>query len=170
MKPKALYLAWRYLLFHKMKTTILLACLGLTFLLPLGVHFLVGYYETTLAARALGTPLVIGAPGNRFDLVLKSLYFATDYADAVDMCERAVDVGAQVRDEIHVLWERGEVIDAIEGAAEDAPWIDLLLRLKLAAEFDSGDLVHHAIDARCIAPQDGVPRTDRYDPPLLQQR
>ena len=87
MKPKALYLAWRYLFFHKMKTTILLACLGLTFLLPLGVHFLVGYYETTLAARALGTPLVIGAPGNRFDLVLKSLYFATDYADAVDMSD-----------------------------------------------------------------------------------
>ena len=87
MKPKTLYLAWRYLLFHKMKTTILFACLGLTFLLPLGVHFLVGYYETTLAARALDTPLVIGAPGNRFDLVLKSLYFATDYADAVDMSD-----------------------------------------------------------------------------------
>jgi putative ABC transport system permease protein len=51
------------------------------------VKRLVDHFEQDLMARAVATPLVVGAKGNRFDLVLKSLYFDTDYAEAVTMAD-----------------------------------------------------------------------------------
>lgn len=80
-------LAWRHLLYHRGRSLILVACLTMTMLLPLSVQRLVDHYETTLRARAASTPLLVGAKGNRFDLVLKSLYFETGYADHVTMAD-----------------------------------------------------------------------------------
>lgn len=71
----ALLLAWRYMSFHRVRTVLLVLCIALTFLLPVAVQLLVGHYSAALAARAEATPLVVGARGSRYDLVLNSLYF-----------------------------------------------------------------------------------------------
>jgi putative ABC transport system permease protein len=72
---RVLLLAWRYCAHNRLKTAILVACLTLTFFLPIAVHLLVRRYSAELVARAEATPLVLGAKGNRFDLCLSALYF-----------------------------------------------------------------------------------------------
>ncbi len=70
-----LLLAWRHLSHHRGQSAILAACIALIFLLPVAVQLLVAHYSAALAARARATPLVAGALGSRYDLVLNSLYF-----------------------------------------------------------------------------------------------
>ncbi len=82
-----LYLAWRYVLYHRAKSLILTVGIMLTAVLPLSAHLLISYYGDALRARARATPLVVGAKGNRFDLVLKALYFTTAHVDATQMRE-----------------------------------------------------------------------------------
>jgi putative ABC transport system permease protein len=82
-----LRLAWSHARHHWGRSLILIACLSVTLMLPLTVKRLVDHFEQDLMARAVATPLVVGAKGNRFDLVLKSLYFDTDYAEAVTMAD-----------------------------------------------------------------------------------
>ncbi len=82
-----LFLTGRYLAANKIKTGILLACLTITFFLPLVLHFLVGYYETDMLRRAHATPLIVGAKGDRYDLVLKTLYFNGDAPEPISMAE-----------------------------------------------------------------------------------
>jgi putative ABC transport system permease protein len=84
---RILYLAWRYVAYHKVKTVILTVCLMLTAVLPLSAHLLIAQYGDSLTARARATPLVVGAKGNRFDLVLKALYFGSAQVDAIRMAE-----------------------------------------------------------------------------------
>ena len=84
---RILLLAWRYVAYHKVKTAILTTCLTLTIVLPLTAHLLIRYYGESLMARAQATPLVVGAKGNRFDLVLKALYFGSAKVDPVHMSE-----------------------------------------------------------------------------------
>ncbi len=67
---RMLLLAWRYVAYHKIKSAILTICLTLTIVLPLTAHLLIAHYNTSLTARGDATPLVVGARGNRFDLVL----------------------------------------------------------------------------------------------------
>ena len=73
-----LLLTCRYLAANKLKTAILLVCLTATFFLPLALKFLIARFEQDLLARGNATPLVVGVRGDRFDLVLKSLYFNSD--------------------------------------------------------------------------------------------
>ena len=80
-----LLLTWRYLSYHRAKTSIMVAALTITLFLPMALHVAVGYYENDLAARAESTPLLIGATGNRYDLVLKSLYFSAETPAPVSM-------------------------------------------------------------------------------------
>ena len=68
-------LARRYVWHHRGRSLVLVACLTLTFSLPLGLRFFTRHFETRLTARAKATPLVIGAAGSRFDLALHGLYF-----------------------------------------------------------------------------------------------
>jgi len=84
---RVLLLAWRYIAFNKIKTTIMTACIALTLALPLAVHMLVVHYGDALTARARVTPLVLGAKGNRYDLVLKSLSFRPGDVDCVSKLE-----------------------------------------------------------------------------------
>jgi len=86
---RILYMAWRYVVYHKVKTVILTVCLMLTAVLPLSAHLLIAQYGDSLTARARATPLVVGAKGNRFDLVLKALYFGSAQVDAIRMAEVA---------------------------------------------------------------------------------
>jgi putative ABC transport system permease protein len=84
---QALLLAWRYIAYHKVKTAILVACITLTTYLPLVVHGLLDRLEQELTARAAATPLVVGAKGSRFDLVLHALYFQTEAPDTISFSE-----------------------------------------------------------------------------------
>ncbi len=84
---RILWMAWRYVVYHKAKTVILTLCLTLTAVLPLTAHLLIAHYGDSLTARARGTPLVVGAKGNRFDLVLKALYFGSASVDRIKMSE-----------------------------------------------------------------------------------
>ncbi len=72
---KTWLLARRSLAYARVRTTVLLVSVALTALLPLAVEGLLGAVSTQLTARADATPLLLGAPGSRFDLVLHALYF-----------------------------------------------------------------------------------------------
>lgn len=88
-----LYLAWRYLAYHKVKTVILVASITLIIYLPIGLNVIVGQSSEELTARAEATPLLVGAKGSPLELVLNSLYFdaeppeLTDYAQALRVSE-----------------------------------------------------------------------------------
>ena len=69
------YLAWRYLIFHRFKTIILITAITLLIYIPLGLNVLVNNSAEQLTQRADNTPLLIGTKGSPLDLVLNSLYF-----------------------------------------------------------------------------------------------
>jgi putative ABC transport system permease protein len=69
------YMAWRYLAYNRIKTTILVLSVTLIIFLPAGLKILVGQSATALTARAEATSLIIGAKGSPLELVLNSLYF-----------------------------------------------------------------------------------------------
>jgi putative ABC transport system permease protein len=70
-----IYLAWRYLLFHRFKTLLLVLALGAVLALPSSLLILAQQGETHLTSRASSSPLLIGAKGSPLELVLNSLYF-----------------------------------------------------------------------------------------------
>lgn len=80
-----IFLVGRYLRFHRAKTAILVACVTATVCLPLTVRRLVTHFQAGLLARARATPLVLGARGSRFDLVLHALYFKATPPGTVGM-------------------------------------------------------------------------------------
>jgi putative ABC transport system permease protein len=69
------YLAWRYLRHNKLRSSILIACLGIIGALPLALHSLLGEGERLMSARAEATPLLVGAKGSALDLTMNVLYF-----------------------------------------------------------------------------------------------
>ena len=73
-----LYLAWRYLAHHRVKTTILVVAIMLIVFLPVGLRVLVKQSERELTTRAAATPLIVGAKGSPLELTLNSLYFESD--------------------------------------------------------------------------------------------
>jgi putative ABC transport system permease protein len=77
----------RYMAFNKVKSVIMIVGLTITMTLPMAVHVLIRHYERNLMARAQSTPLIVGAKGNRYDLVLKSLYFTAESPDSITMAE-----------------------------------------------------------------------------------
>ncbi|MCU0728239.1 MAG: hypothetical protein MUE73_21025 [Planctomycetes bacterium] len=87
MTLRTFRLSWRYLAHHRLRTILLVLAVAIVFFLPLAVSLLVGHYETELAARAERVPLVAGAKGSRFDLVLCSLYFKGHIPDDLTMAE-----------------------------------------------------------------------------------
>ncbi len=63
---------WRY----RGRTLALTLALALTGGFPVGLTLLSDRYERSLRARAQTTPLVLGAPGSRYDLALGALYLS----------------------------------------------------------------------------------------------
>ncbi|MDA0839605.1 MAG: hypothetical protein O3B01_17765 [Planctomycetota bacterium] len=84
---RTLLLAWRYLTYHRGLAFILVICLTISMFLPLCVNLMVDYYERDLVERSQTTPLIIGARGNRYDLVLKSLYFTAEQPETITWSE-----------------------------------------------------------------------------------
>lgn len=80
----AWYLAWMYTKAHRGRSLLLIVALGLLLLLPAAFSVLVYTYDARLGARADATPVVVGARGNRYDLVLQALLFRDGRTDDVD--------------------------------------------------------------------------------------
>jgi len=78
---QTLYLAWRYLAFHRFKTAVLVTSITLIVYLPTGLRVLVDQSSRQPTARAVATPLIIGAKGSPLELVLNTLYFRSDYPE-----------------------------------------------------------------------------------------
>lgn len=95
-------LATRQVRHHPVRSIALAVGVALTLFLPFSVAGLVDRYGETLRARAGATPLILGAPGSRYDLVLESLYFRgrTEFgvtiADADELSESGLAVGIPV--------------------------------------------------------------------------
>ena len=71
----ALYLALRHALSSRAVSLILVFCFATAAALPLSASMLMAQYDHSLRARAQATPLVGGARGSRFDLVLATTHF-----------------------------------------------------------------------------------------------
>ncbi len=72
---KILLLTYRYLLFHRLRTLILITALTLTLVLPVSVHWLIESFNEEMVSRAKVTPLLIGTKGSAYDLILNNVYF-----------------------------------------------------------------------------------------------
>jgi putative ABC transport system permease protein len=77
------YMAWRYLARHRVKTAILVVSIALIVFIPIGLRVLVQRGEAQLTARAEVTPLILGAKGSPLELVLSSLYFAAEVPETI---------------------------------------------------------------------------------------
>jgi len=103
---RTLLLAWRYLTYHRALAFILVICLTISMFLPLCVNLMVDYYERDLIERSQATPLLIGARGNRYDLVLKSLYFTAEQPETIawSEVEMVLDSGRGIPIPLHVRY------------------------------------------------------------------
>jgi putative ABC transport system permease protein len=72
------YLAWRYVLYHRWKTLILVLAITLVVFLPAALNVLIERSAQQLTGRAENTPLLLGAKGSPLELALSSLYFDAD--------------------------------------------------------------------------------------------
>jgi putative ABC transport system permease protein len=88
---QTLYLAWRYLAFHRLKTAILVTSITLIVYLPIGLRVLVDQSSKQLTARAAATPLIVGAKGSPLELVLNTLYFRSDWPEPMRF-EQAIQI------------------------------------------------------------------------------
>ena len=84
-----LSLAYKYVMFHKFKSLILIACIVLTAILPIAIKLMVWQFNQKIVARAESTPAVIGAKGSDLDLTLSTLYFKTGSVDPIPYAEVA---------------------------------------------------------------------------------
>lgn len=69
------YLALAWLRANQGRALLVVLCVALTLLLPFAVGAFVRGYARDLTVRARETPLVVGAKGSRYDLVLSTLHF-----------------------------------------------------------------------------------------------
>ena len=72
----ALVLALAHLRHHWGRSLVLLVAVALILAVPFASRLLMGAAERQLTARAEATPLVLGRPGSRLDLVMSAVYFA----------------------------------------------------------------------------------------------
>jgi len=81
---KLLPLIWWHAWRHRGRSFLLIACVAVALLVPLLSRSLAARFESTQRERAQMAPLVVGAKGGRFDLVLASLYFRPAPLDDLD--------------------------------------------------------------------------------------
>jgi len=95
-----LYLAWRYLVYHRLKTAILVTSITLIIYLPVGLNVVVEQSSQHLMARAEATPLLVGAKGSPLELALNSLYFSPEYPELIDYSEATTVADSGLADAI----------------------------------------------------------------------
>ncbi|MBW2998706.1 ABC transporter permease [Candidatus Woesearchaeota archaeon] len=71
----SLYVAYKYLIYNKVKTLILIFVLSIIILIPFLLNVVVSESQMQLNSRADATPLILGEKGNSLDLAINSLYF-----------------------------------------------------------------------------------------------
>jgi putative ABC transport system permease protein len=81
----SLFLAWKYILFNKIKTATLIACITIILFLPTGLEILLDESERQLMSRAEVTPLIVGAKGSALDLVMNTLYFDDELPESISL-------------------------------------------------------------------------------------
>ncbi len=81
MNRQILFLVWRYISFHWGKSTILLASLTLTILMPTCLAHLTRVFEQSIRERAVTSPLLLGVKGSDYDLTMHGLYFRSGIQD-----------------------------------------------------------------------------------------
>ncbi len=81
------YLATRYLLFHRVRSLTVVACLVLVAALPIGLDRILEESEQQLMARADTTPLLLGSKGSSLDLVMSAVYFGGQHPDPISLAE-----------------------------------------------------------------------------------
>jgi putative ABC transport system permease protein len=79
----SLYLAWRYLRYHRSKTLLLVLSLTVFLGLPLVMRAMSAVIQQSLMARAQSTPLLLGKKGSSLDLVVEALYFQAKGIEAL---------------------------------------------------------------------------------------
>ena len=79
--------AWKHFRHYRKRSLLLVLSMVLVFLLPVAVKLVVDDFATAMAARAKETPLVVGATGSRYDLVLSSLYFRGRVPEPLSMSD-----------------------------------------------------------------------------------
>jgi len=85
----SLYIAWHYLVFNKVRSATLVACITLIAFLPMALQLILEESQQLLQSRANSTPLLLGARGSALDLVMNSLYFDDEVPEIISM--RAAD-------------------------------------------------------------------------------
>jgi putative ABC transport system permease protein len=81
----SLYIAWRYITYNRIKTTVLVASITLISFLPIALQLLIDESERQLMSRAVSTPLVVGAKGSALDLVMNTLYFGNEQPEPITL-------------------------------------------------------------------------------------
>ncbi len=76
-----LYLAWRYLSYHRGRSVVLIGSIALILFLPAALRVVVDGAADALNDRAERTPLLAGSPGSPVDLTLSALYFTEPSTD-----------------------------------------------------------------------------------------
>ncbi|MBE9529959.1 MAG: ABC transporter permease, partial [Proteobacteria bacterium] len=88
----SLFIAYRYLMYHRMRTCILVAALSIIIFVPLLLDMVVDESQKRLNARAESTPLILGEKGSSLDLAINSLYFIAKRPRDITMADvEAVD-------------------------------------------------------------------------------
>ncbi len=82
-----LYLAWRYLAYHRFKTVLLICIVAIIVYLPIGLEVIVDRSARDLTSRADSTPLLVGEKGSPLELVLNTLYFKSGMPPVVRFAE-----------------------------------------------------------------------------------
>lgn len=88
---QSFYLAYCYLTYHKIRTSVLIIAIGIVVFLPNGLQKLIEESESKMMSRAETTPLIIGAKGSSTDLVINTLYFQQ---------EKIENISIKIRDQL----------------------------------------------------------------------
>ena len=88
----SLYIACHYVVFNKVRTATLVACITLIAFLPIALQLVLTESERLLQSRATSTPLLVGVRGSALDLVMNSLYFDDEIPEIFTM-QAADEIG-----------------------------------------------------------------------------
>jgi putative ABC transport system permease protein len=80
---QSIYLAYKYISFHRIRSSVLIFSLGIIIYLPNGLKRLIAESQAQMIRRAQSTPLIVGAKGSSIDLVINSLYFQQEKIEPI---------------------------------------------------------------------------------------
>jgi putative ABC transport system permease protein len=83
----SLFVAFRYLSFHRARTVVLILALSLIIFVPVFLEIVVRESQQRLNTRAEETPLLLGAHGSSLDLAVNNLYFILKRPDDIMMAD-----------------------------------------------------------------------------------